>query len=910
MSAARKATTRSLFAPEVIQTSKMDCGPAALKCLLEGFGIDVGYGRLREACQTDVDGTSIDVIEDLAVQLGLAAEQTMVPADHVLMPAATTLPALVVIALPNMTTHFVVIWRQHGSLFQIMDPAVGRRWVSDTELLAELFRHTMRLPETGVREWASSDKFLGPLDRRLAFLGLRAPARERLVAFACADATCQRLGALDAGTRLVDQLVRSGGLPRGGRLESLLERLAGSTKESGSVPESFWSFWPAAAAAAAAAAAGSDASDDADEPEAFLRGAVLVSLQKPSPHGDAEAREAVTELRPEVRRALHEPVESPWLPLLRLVRTDGLLAPGAVALTLLFAGAAVSFQALVLRGLLELGRSLGTGGQRLGAMIATVVLLTAIVLLSGAVSAGILRIGRRLEVRLRVALFQKVPRIGDQFFQSRLVSDMAERAHALAGIRALPKLGFGLLGTMFQLLFTIVGVVWHEPSSAVPVLGVAALSVVGGWFSQPMMTERELRVRGHNAALGRYYLDALMGTWCISAHGAGPAVMREQEAQLVQWGDAQVRLQRLAVLIEGCQTLMGYALAAWLLFHLHTGKEGHALLLAYWALQLPLLGQSFVVFARQVPMQRNIAERVLEPLSTPEEARSEEPCEAIATATFETAGPRISMRDVTVRAGGIALLEHLDLEIAPGSHVAIVGESGAGKSTLVGLLLGWHRPAAGEILVDERPLTDAAVQRLRRQTAWVDPAVQLWNERFVDNLTYAVGPASTPSDLGWAVRAADLQKVLERLPDGLQAPLGEGGALVSGGEGQRVRLGRAMMQRGVRLAVLDEPFRGLDRAQRGALLRRSRELWSSATLLCATHDVAETLQFDRVLVVGSGKILEDGDPATLAAAGDSLYAQLLAAERALTSSAWTDEAWRRIRVERGHLTELAMAGDG
>ena len=73
----------------------MDCGPASLKCLLEGFGTSVSYGRLREACQTDVDGTSIDTMEEIAAQLGLAAEQIMVPADHVLLPEASLLPAIV-----------------------------------------------------------------------------------------------------------------------------------------------------------------------------------------------------------------------------------------------------------------------------------------------------------------------------------------------------------------------------------------------------------------------------------------------------------------------------------------------------------------------------------------------------------------------------------------------------------------------------------------------------------------------------------------------------------------------------------------------------------------------------------------------------------------------------------------------
>ena len=72
-----------LLVPEVVQTSNMDCGPAALKSLLEGFGIPVNYGRLREACQTGVDGTSIDTIEEVANQLGLQAEQIVLPADHV-----------------------------------------------------------------------------------------------------------------------------------------------------------------------------------------------------------------------------------------------------------------------------------------------------------------------------------------------------------------------------------------------------------------------------------------------------------------------------------------------------------------------------------------------------------------------------------------------------------------------------------------------------------------------------------------------------------------------------------------------------------------------------------------------------------------------------------------------------------
>ena len=107
----------------------MDCGPAALKCLLEGLGIPVSYGRLREACQTDVDGTSIDTIEVVANQLGVAAEQMMLPIDHLFLRSTDALPALIVVHHPAGGSHFVVIWRRLGGWLQLMDPAIGRRWV-------------------------------------------------------------------------------------------------------------------------------------------------------------------------------------------------------------------------------------------------------------------------------------------------------------------------------------------------------------------------------------------------------------------------------------------------------------------------------------------------------------------------------------------------------------------------------------------------------------------------------------------------------------------------------------------------------------------------------------------------------------------------------------------------------------
>jgi ATP-binding cassette subfamily B protein len=179
--------SRRLFIPEVVQTSAMDCGPAVLTCLLAGYGLSVSYGRLREACQTDVDGTSIDLMETIAVQLGLNAEQILVPVDHLLLPEAAALPAIVVVRQPSGVAHFVVAWRRHGRVVQVMDPGTGRRWPTCRRFLDELYVHTQPVPADAWRAWAETDEFLGGLRRRWAALAIDGAEGERLLVEALTD---------------------------------------------------------------------------------------------------------------------------------------------------------------------------------------------------------------------------------------------------------------------------------------------------------------------------------------------------------------------------------------------------------------------------------------------------------------------------------------------------------------------------------------------------------------------------------------------------------------------------------------------------------------------------------------------------------------------------------------------------
>ncbi|MEZ4609364.1 MAG: cysteine peptidase family C39 domain-containing protein [Caldilineaceae bacterium] len=263
------------LAPEVVQTSAMDCGPAALTCLLEGFGIPSSYARLREACQTDVDGTSINTLEDVAQQLGLQAEQMMAPADHLLLPAAQLLPALVVTVLPNGFNHFVVAWRTHGPFVQVMDPALGRRWMRHADFMDEVYRYMAPFAAAAWREWAATAGFVTPLRTRLHRLGLDPARAATLMKQAAADPSWRGFGALDAAARMVNSMVAAHGLARGAEsarvlAECFAQAHAGAAIDQSVVPAPFWSVQPVSAMGAGFAT-------DADE-LLLLRGAVLIKV--------------------------------------------------------------------------------------------------------------------------------------------------------------------------------------------------------------------------------------------------------------------------------------------------------------------------------------------------------------------------------------------------------------------------------------------------------------------------------------------------------------------------------------------------------------------------------------------------------------------------------------------------------
>lgn len=910
------------FAPEVVQTSEMDCGPASLKCLLEGFGIDVNYGRLREACQTDVDGTSIDTLEDLASRLGLRAEQVMLPVDHLILPESQALPAILVVQLPNGLTHFLVVWGTIAGRIQIMDPATGRRWPSWEKFSNEIYIHTFPVPAEAWREWAGSKGMLSPLRSRLGVLRLSNETIEDLIDHALSDPGWRSIATLDAVTRMLTSIVKSGGLEPGEEVENLLIRFYYQNLESQkpifdessgddfgafpkttklNIPGTYWTVIPAK----------TGADEDQESQELLLRGAVLVRIlgrwdeaetDQPPLHPD----ESITEpLPPDLQAALKGPAFKPEWQIWNTLRQDGLFTPSVLGLALFLATIGVTMEALLFQGLLLIGQSFTTVYQRVSAALVLLAFVLFPLVLEYPIIATVQRMGRRLETRLRIALLEKIPRLGDRYFHSRLTSDMAQRAYDLRQLRFMPNLGISLLRTAFQLILTTLGVIWIDPISAPLAIGGTIFFFVLSFLSRPILEEQDLRLRTHIGALSRFYLDSLLGLIPVKTHGAERSIRRQHEFQLADWVVSGREYYNMTTYVSSIGALLysSFAILIVLNYISKGGQPNEILLMFYWTLSLPTLGQSLAGLIQQYPMQRNRVNRLLEPLSAPDEEEAWSAGKVVehSTPTDQEKQPQpvvVEMKGVQLQLGGHIILKDIDLSIGPGDHVAIVGPSGAGKSSLVGLLLGWHRPASGKILVNGRELDGAYVQALRQKTAWVDPAVRIWNRSLFSNLRYGM-EHSNGSSLSEVIESAELYELVDRLPEGMKTVLGEGGGLVSGGEGQRVRLGRAFYRQGIELVILDEPFRGLDREKRRKLLKIAREYWRDTTLICITHDVGETIEFPHVVVIEEGQIIEDGPPQDLIKNPASRYQAFLNAEDAVRQELWSQANWQRITIERG-----------
>jgi subfamily B ATP-binding cassette protein MsbA len=238
------------------------------------------------------------------------------------------------------------------------------------------------------------------------------------------------------------------------------------------------------------------------------------------------------------------------------------------------------------------------------------------------------------------------------------------------------------------------------------------------------------------------------------------------------------------------------------------------------------------------------------------------------------AGGAISMRGVSFRysEGGREALAGIDLDIAPGEMVALVGASGSGKTTLANLLPRFYRVDAGSVRIDGIELADLPLADLRQQIALVSQDVVLFNDTVAANIAYGGRRDASRAEIEAAADAAFASGFIGEMDRGFDTLIGENGVRLSGGQRQRLAIARAILK-DAPILILDEATSALDSESEQQVQAALERLMQGRTTLVIAHRLSTIEKADRIIVMESGHIVESGHHDELLRKGGT-YARL------------------------------------
>jgi ATP-binding cassette, subfamily B, bacterial len=238
-------------------------------------------------------------------------------------------------------------------------------------------------------------------------------------------------------------------------------------------------------------------------------------------------------------------------------------------------------------------------------------------------------------------------------------------------------------------------------------------------------------------------------------------------------------------------------------------------------------------------------------------------------------GASVKLEHVDFRYGdGLQIFADLNLHFSPGERVGLVGHSGGGKSTLFALLQRFYDPQAGRILIDGQDIARVTQDSLRESIGIVPQDISLFHRSVMDNIRYGKPDATDDEVLEAAITARC--DFIEDLPQGIRTIVGDRGVKLSGGQRQRIAIARAFLK-DAPLLLLDEATSALDSESEELIREALCRLMRGRTVIAIAHRLSTVRNFDRIVVLQSGRVIQDGPPDALVR-GEGLYRQLVQRE--------------------------------
>ncbi|MEA2890211.1 MAG: ATP-binding cassette, subfamily bacterial [Bradyrhizobium sp.] len=329
----------------------------------------------------------------------------------------------------------------------------------------------------------------------------------------------------------------------------------------------------------------------------------------------------------------------------------------------------------------------------------------------------------------------------------------------------------------------------------------------------------------------------------------------------------KLRLTHAAVTVVLIVALLGWVITLWQ----HGGATTGDVVLVC-TLGLAILNATRDLAVALVDVTQHVA-RMTEAIATlllPHELRDHPEAEPLVKA-----GAAIAFNNFSFRyPGGMQVFERFSLRLQPGQRVGLVGQSGGGKSSLFVLLQRFYDVQQGSITIDGQDISRVTQQSLREAISVVPQDISLFHRSILENIRYG-RPTATDDEVLRAAIAARCDFV-ESLPDGLATMVGDRGIKLSGGQRQRIAIARAFLK-DAPILLLDEATAALDSESEEAIREALGRLMRGRTVIAIAHRLATLRNFDRVVVLKAGKIIEDGPPDRLMQ-GQGPYRELVTRE--------------------------------